>query len=226
MRFFFLVLFLLSVEWCQAQYQWTEAYISLNNGDILVGQAKLTQQGEMYNFNLSQKLKFRIDKESKTQKFRAKEVKEVMFTVYKHDFTDGNISMSSEDLLFVPVTTSMKRKNNLIILMQEIVTGSVSLYRRTNIESSPVNYINSSNSVTGMPIAVGSTYWEESEFWLGKPDEAAVKIDDGNIFKNLNKQLSAYFADCPYVIEVIESRDVKIEELEDIVFDYNVECGL
>jgi hypothetical protein len=134
--------------------------------------------------------------------------------------------MSSEDLFFVPVVTHKKRQKKYVTLMQEVVSGVVSLYRSTNLESTAVNYINGSNSVTGMPIAVGGTYWEESEFWLGKPDEAAVRINDDSIFKSISKQLSEFFAYCPYVLDSINSKDVKVSDLEDIVFDCNVECGL
>lgn len=211
---------------CCAQYEWTEAYISLQNGNALVGQAKLTQQGGMYNFNLSQKLKFRTDKESRVKKFRAREVKEVLFTVYKHDFTDGNVSMSSEDLFFVPVITAIRGKNKSVVLMQELVSGTVSLYGRTNVNVTPAIPISSSFGENPLPVYNGGTVTEYTQFWLGKENEAAVVIKEENLFESLEKQLLRYFIDCPYITDFIKTQGAEIENLEEIVLEYNVECGL
>lgn len=112
----------------------------------------------------------------------------------------------------------------MVMLMQEIVSGSVSLYSRTIIKRDGATTImNRSNGVADPYIYNAGTDW--TEFWLSKPGQAAVRISDENIFDTLKKQLLRYFAGYPYVVDEISSSSIEIEDIKEIVFDYNFECA-
>lgn len=220
MKYCISFLFILGSLFCEAQYVWTEAYVILKNGESHYGQAKLNQRETL---NFSEKLIFRKDKESKTIKYRTKEIEEVMFTIYKHEFADDAVYRSNTDVFFVPVLTYTKRNLKKYNLMQEIVSGDVSLYSRNIIN-------NTSSTVFGnnysLPINTSIKSDEEQELWLAKTDEVAMKLSSGIIRSILKKKLLRYFDDCPAISEDINSNDlVDTEDIEKLVIKYNMDCG-
>lgn len=48
-----------------SQYSWTPAVVSLKNGSVLTGEAKIPQVGASFNFGGTEKLKFRTEKKPK-----------------------------------------------------------------------------------------------------------------------------------------------------------------
>ncbi len=209
-----------------AQYQWTEAYVILKNGKTLSGQAKLTDKSTAFTF--TERLKFRKDKDSKTTNYKTEDIEEVMFTVYKHEFANDAVYRSNTTLFFVPVPTHKMGKKTKYNLMQEIQSGDVSLYSRNFIITKPSIQVSNTSDAYGTmqyiaPSAMTTT--EHIELWLVKTNEKAVLIRSSGIFNNLRKQLLKYFADCPEITEAIEDSDLNHDDIEDIVNNYNLECG-
>lgn len=205
---------------CHGQYEWTEAYVILKNGESHYGQAKLIQRETL---NFYEKLIFRKDKESKTIKYRTREIEEVMFTIYKHEFADDAVYRSSTDVFFVPVLTHTERNLKQYNLMQEIVSGDVSLYSRNIINNTSSTVFGNNNS---LPIHTSIKSDEEQELWLAKTDAVAMKLSSGIIRSILKKKLLRYFDDCPAISEDINSNDlVDREDIEELVIKYNMECG-
>jgi hypothetical protein len=51
-----------------SQYSWTPAVVSLKNGSVLTGEAKIPQAGASFNFGGIEKLKFRTERKAKKRK--------------------------------------------------------------------------------------------------------------------------------------------------------------
>ncbi len=100
------------------------------------------------------------------------------------------------------------------------IKGSINLY-------SIINTTYASSIPTGngnMSYSGGGTV---SNYYLNRENEDGVsKITSiGGISKNFKKAASEYFKDCPKLVEKIQSKYYKKDEIEDIVIFYNKNCG-
>ncbi len=107
--------------------------------------------------------------------------------------------------------------------MQEVVQGEVSLYGRTVVQQSG----NMAFGMTGsaaLPVFI-PTWHSHNELYVARPGQEAQIINQVSLFKGFKNRASEYFDDCPVLVEQLQERELKKEDLREIVELYNSTCG-
>jgi hypothetical protein len=208
-----------SIGFCQ--YSWTDAVVTLKNGTVLNGEAKIPQVSSGLNIG-TEKLRYRSDRQSKKRKFKVHEVESVVFTIDFKERVDGKRIEKTRVDTYVPVLIKEKRKNDLMGFMQKVVVGNVSLYGRT------VTQYNGS-SIGGVGGAAAPMFipsWSShNQLWVKRDGQEAELINQISLLKGFKARAVEYFEDCPSLIEKLQDRELKKSDLKEIVEFYNVDCN-
>ena len=224
MRNIILIVSLLVSNLIYAQYGWTPAVVSLNNGKTLTGEASIPMQNSGVGSIVKHKerVKFRLKKGSKKTKYDISEVSQIVFTISFTEKVDGEKIENSRTAKYVPVINKKRKKKVKKCFMEEIVVGPISLYGRTVNAQGAIGPMNQ----TGTNIPMYHNYWmTHNELYVQKENEEAKLINQISLFKGFKKRASKYFGDCPAVVVQLEERELKKKDLKEIVELYNSNCG-
>lgn len=194
-----------------AQFSWTQAIISLNDGTTMEGEARLIRKGSGFNSN-SRTVQFREQKGSGKKTYDTREVKNIIFTHEYNQMIDGMLRQETSIDTYLPV--DVKKYDNPVF-MQEIIKDKLSLY------GMPVkNYKENIQSNT-FPFNVG----EFTLIYIKKSDTSARQVTvlglDGKI---QDRKVADYLSDCPLMMEYIRDENGNMSAV-DIVNHYNANCG-
>lgn len=208
-RYFFILLLLVGVT-ASAQFSWTTAAISLNDGSELEGEARLIKQGTGFN-TISRTVQFREKKGAKKSKYDASEVSSIVFT---NEYTlkiDGKETEESSVDVFKPIDV---KKFNKLIFMQEIIKDKLSLY------GMPKSNYKSRISTNEFPFSVGKF----SIVYIKKENTSARQVTvqglDGIISE---ERVAEYLSNCPLMMDYIKSYGGHINVIQ-VVQHYNENC--
>ena len=95
-----------------SQYSWTPAVVTLKNGSVLTGEAKIPQVGAAFNFGGTEKVKFRTERKSKKQKYKIQEVDNILFTVTFNERVNGERIENTAFETYVPVLISKRKRKD------------------------------------------------------------------------------------------------------------------
>jgi len=120
----------------------------------------------------------------------------------------------------------LKEKNNFPLWLKVIVEGKVNLYKN---DISGFNFGPMAGSGFGggfgAPMAMSSgpvIYYYVSH----EGDAEVFKITSiGNISKNFKNAASEFFKDCPALVEKINTKTFRKDDIEEVVNFYNKNCG-
>lgn len=203
----FLICFLfLFAGTVMAQYSWTPGEIFLKNGKTMSGFVKLKKPVDGIKFG--NKIKYRAEKKGKTQKIKEKEAEKVIFTL-----EDGEIA----EFRWMP-----KNKKSEA-LYRVLADGKVKLYAREHASFGTSAQVPGTGIAGGAPPMYYSTGgWSYNEVLLLKEGEdTPYPVVQGNILKSFRKGMMEYFSDCPELVQKIDDKVYKRDDLEQIVEDYN-----
>jgi hypothetical protein len=206
-----------------SQYSWTPAVVSLKNGSVLTGEAKIPQVGASFNFGGTEKLNFRTEKKAKKKKFKIQEVDHILFTVTFKERVNGKRIEKTEIETYVPVLIKKRNTSTLLSFMQEVVQGKVSLYGRTVTQNSGA-WMPGAGGVNAIPVFIGD-WSQHNQLWVCREGKEAELINHVSLFKGFKKRASEYFGDCPSLVNKIEGRAPKKSDLKEIVEFFNSNCG-
>ncbi|WP_411766044.1 hypothetical protein [Winogradskyella sp. A3E31] len=194
------ILYSLSVG---AQFEWTPAKVIFNDGSSSRGFVKFPKHsGGLISIG-STKIKFRKKRKSTTEKFGNESVEEVVF---------GDEEFTTAHFKYVPI------KKNKYVLMELIIEGKVNLFKRTVLKST-------STPSTNPVIPQNVTYYDDTQFFLFRNDGEKAKLIAGpNSIGLFSAKAQKYFDDCPKILEYIEAGLYNIEDLVQLVKDYNLLC--
>jgi hypothetical protein len=179
------------------------------------------------DFDKNGKLLFRVDTLSKASKFEGLDVKTISFTEEPYNVFD-----------FVLLDGNFK-------LLQRICEGELMAYAYYNDEYSFQITLDDSERATlerlkkttrvGNPgimdangVIVGGGYYNPELFF--KKNRFYLKWADSDkvldIKKGFRKNALEIFKDCPYLVEIIENKEWKYQDMPKIVEYYNEMCAL
>ena len=184
------------------QHGWTEGTIYLKNGTVKEGLITFPRVSKDYiTFNRKQRVRFKTHKKAKRERFDHTQIAKIIF-----DYDDK----ASTEYVYIP-TTEKKYE-----LFEKIVTGKATLYARS------VNYTGNvgSDGATGMS---GVCTWEDyNEFYiLREGEEIASPLITFRISRSFRKRAMEYFSDCPAIVEKLEDKSYKKDDIKDVVESYN-----
>jgi hypothetical protein len=223
MRSILFIVGILFSSFVYSQYSWTPAMLTLKNGSILSGEAKIPQVGAAFNFGGTEKVRFRTERKSKKQKYKIQEVDNILFTVTFKERVNGERIEKTEVKTYVPVLISKSKRNDYLGFMQEVVVGGVSLYGRTVTQNNGSFMVGTGGSIAA-PIYIGN-WSEHNQLWVCREGEEAELINHVSLFKGFKKRAAEYFEDCPSLTAKLEGRGLKKSDLKEIVEFYNANCG-
>jgi len=194
-----------------AQYSWTPAVVTLNTGETLEGEAKLVKKG--YGFNAtSTELKFKSSDGETKEKFKSRDVDNVIFTnKYTQKINGKKVKKTSYDR-YLSVDT--KRYDDRIFL-QEILKDKVSIYAQ------PVKNYKKKIASDVFPASLG----EFTIVYLKKDDSSARLITVLGLDGYIQEQRAAdYLANCPMTLDFIKEKDGVVNAVE-LANYYNSNCN-
>ncbi|MFI2742755.1 hypothetical protein ACG2LH_08450 [Zhouia sp. PK063] len=203
---------LLTVTLTYAQYDWTKGELILKSGDTLKGLIKLPMVSKnMIAFNGKEKVKFKKNRRSGTEKLDENEVDLVIFK---------NSDTEIAYFKYIPIS---KRKKGLFKI---ITSGKVSLYaRKVSVAHSTVSYNTGINS--GVMNSGVWTYWTYAfsnfnEFYVLRKNEIiASPMITVRISRSFKKRATAYFSDCPELVSKLENKTYVANDIKEVVDEYN-----
>jgi len=206
-----------------SQYSWTPAVVTLKNGSVLTGEAKIPQVGAAFNFGGTEKVKFRTERKSKKQKYKIQEAANILFTVTFNERVNGERIENTAFETYVPVLISKRKRKDYLGFMQEVVVGGVSLYGRTVTQNNGA-WMPGAAGTIAVPIYTGN-WSQHNQLWVCRDGKEAELINHVSLFKGFKKRAAEYFEDCPSLVTQLEGRDLKKSDLKEIVEFYNANCG-
>lgn len=115
-----------------------------------------------------------------------------------------------------------KEKGNFPLWLKVIVEGKVNLYKN---DISGFYFGPTGAAGFGAPMAMSSgpvIYYYVSH----EGDTEVFKITSiGNFSKNFKKAASEFFKDCPVLVEKVNAKTFKKDDIEEVVHFYNKNCG-
>ena len=216
----FSILFCISLI-ANAQYSWTDAVLTLENGKVKTGQVKLPLEGNNMSFNFNfQRLKFRKDKKDKAKKIKAKDVKEIVFTIQYKEKVDGKRVKKTKEVTYVPIVIKRKRSGKETYrFMEEIVKGPLSLYGKTVMGSTNVG-------MAPYNLGVTMTHWySHNQLYFKKGDKLPKVFNYASLTKSFKNRAIEYIGECPALINKLSEKEFKKEDMKEIAEFYNSNCG-
>lgn len=196
-----LLLFLFSITIGYSQYDWTKGELILKNGDTLRGLINLPMISKnLIVMNGKEKVKYRIDKKSKKQKYGEDQVQKIIFNI------------SDTEIAYYEYIQISKNKKGIFKI---ICSGKANLYgRKVSMTSS---------SSTGYNGIVGTTQtYSLNEFYITrKNEETASPLITVRISYSFKKRAMEYFSDCPKVVYKLEQKIYKKESIKEVIDEYN-----
>lgn len=191
-----------------AQYTWTPAKVILKNGTSFRGLVKFPKHaGGLISIGNTE-LKYKKKRKSKTVKYGYKTVEEVIF---------GDEEFTTVHYKYVPIKTKKQ------VLMQTIVNGKASLYSRTVLKFEDTSF---SPSYVDIPnVNTPGFYYDDTQLYLIRADEEkATLIVDSNNLRSFISKAKKYFSDCSNIVDYLESELYELNDLVELVDDYNLLC--
>jgi hypothetical protein len=198
------ILIIISLSSVHAQYDaWTPAKVILKNGTSFRGLVKFPKHsGGLISIG-STDFKYKKKRKSKTQKFRHETVEEVIF---------GDVEFTTLHYKYVPI------KPNKHVLLEQIINGKASLYSRTVLKFQRI-FIGDPN------IQSNGYYYDDTQYYLIRKDELSAKLIAGpNSFSSFISKAKKYFADCEKIADYLEHELYDLNNLIELVDDYNLLC--
>ncbi|WP_157111655.1 hypothetical protein [Nonlabens spongiae] len=194
-----------------AQYKFTKAVLTLNDGKTLEGEARLIRKGYGFNSTISE-VTYRAGKGAKKTKYDAKEVDHIIFTNKYMQEVDGVEMTKTSFDRYVPVDT--KRYGNPIFL-QEIMKDKLSLYAQ------PVKNYKSKISTDIFPANLG----EFTIVYIKREDASAELITVLGLEGVIQEKIAVdYLYPCPLTQQYVMDQGGNINAVELTNF-YNKNCN-
>jgi len=194
-----------------AQFSWTKAVVSLNDGSTMEGEARLIRKGSGFN-KTARTVQYRAAKGDKKETYSSREVKSIIFS---HDFIqkiDGMPTEQSSVDTFLPI--DVKKHDNPVFL-QEVIKDDLSLY------AMPVKNYKLKISSTAFPLNMG----QFSIIYIKKSNTSARQVTVlGLEGKIQDRKVADYLSDCPLMLEYIKDENGNMSAV-DIVNHYNANCS-
>jgi hypothetical protein len=192
--------FLATTEILQAQK--TEARLVFKDGTILNGLGKL--KGAVC-------VKFRKDKNTKAKKYHFKDLESVQ--IYNGD--------SRTTYVYLLVKKKKKYK-----VLEEVVVGGISLYKVVSHGAhAPMGVGFGGAGGMGMGMGMSTGFTIKSYYLRRKEEKEVTHITSTDLFsKNFKKAATAYFNDCPDLVEKIETKEYRKRDIRAIIEFYNSKC--
>lgn len=186
-----------------SQYEWTPAQVILKNGTSFRGLVKFPiHSGGLVSIGTTD-FKYKKKRKSGTEKYGQE-------TVYKVVFGDEQFAIV--EYQYVPIN------KNKSVLMELLVSGKVNLYTRT-VSRYNTYFMGNGNFPTS------STIDYNSEYYLKRDNEIKATLISGpKIFSTFNQRAKQYFSDCQEISDYIESDLYDLNNLFQLVDDYNLLC--
>lgn len=110
------------------------------------------------------------------------------------------------------------------IVLQEVLIGRLSLYKTESHGQSPP-FSGNGFAPGNAGMAGGNFYSIQNYYVLKDGVDGVVHLTSSQFFgKNFKKGASAYFKDCPSLVEKIQTREYKKRDIEEIIKYYNNNC--
>lgn len=210
MKSYLIILSMLAGFTAHAQFSWTTAAITLNNGNELEGEARLIRQGTGFN-TVSRVVQFREEKGAKKSKYDASEVSEITFTNTYTLEIDGEETQETSEDVFKPIDV---KKYNKLIFMQELIEDKLSLY------GMPVKKYKSKISSNEFPYNLG----EFNIIYIKKENTSARQVTVRGLKGIISEErVVDYLTNCPLMMDYIKSFGGGINAVQ-VVQHYNENC--
>lgn len=183
--------------------QKSEAKLVFKDGTVLKGLGKLKGTASV---------KFRKNKKAKAKKYHFRDLESVQ--LYIEEFV--------KTYVYLPV----KKKNKYRVL-EEVVVGDISLYKIVSQGTHVPMGVGFSGAAggMGMGMSMGSGFSIKSYYLRKKGEKEVTHITSTDLFsKNFKKAATAYFKDCPDLVEKIKTKEYRKREIRAIVEFYNSKC--
>ena len=186
-----------------SQYEWTPAQVILKNGTSFRGLVKFPiHSGGLVSIGTTE-FKYKKKRKSRVEKYGQETVDKVIF---------GDEQFATVEYQYVPIS------KNKSVLMELMVSGKVNLYTRT---VSRYSY----NFMENESLPTSSTIDYNSEYYLKREKEIKATLISGpKIFSSFNQSVKQYFSDCQEISDYIESDLYDLNNLFQLVDDYNLLC--
>jgi hypothetical protein len=201
---FLLLLICVQLGYSQYNADWEPAEIYLKDGSIKKGQARLTMLDKATPFGQNEKLRFTEGKKKPIEEIKAKNVDSIIFQLSYGPKGNGSKSNKNRSAKFIVINKNDKKTK--LGFAELIIDGKVKLLSRT---------VSSGNS---MNISI------LNESLLMRDDDVPVEFNYAEI-KSFKKRAMDYFYDCPGLINKLEDKTYKSDDLEAIVKYYNDNCA-
>lgn len=185
-----------------AQHNWTEGTIYLQNGTAKKGLIKFPRVSkDLIAFNGKQKVRFKKNRKAKKEKYDYTQVDKIVFTPSETE---------TEIYEYIPVS---KKKYQLF---KRIVNGDAMLYARSVSYTTATAY----HPGTLQPILYNFNDFDEFYVWK-KGEKIASPLITIRISRSFKKRAMEYFADCPSLVNKLEDRTYRKENIKEVVTIYN-----
>ncbi len=188
-----------------AQYDWSNGEVVLKNGTTLKGLVKLPViSKDLIAINGKEKVKFKTTKKAKTEKYDETQVKQIIIR---------NSDTETAYFEYVPLS---KNKHGIF---KVITRGKATLYGKavSTSSSTPMHF-----GATGQPTHYMYSFNDFDEFYVLRDQEAiASPLITIRISRSFKNRAIEYFADCPSVVEKLEDKTYRKEDVMTLVEDYN-----
>ena len=220
---YILLILILPIQ-LSAQYGWTKADIYLKNGTVLNGEANLTMMSKTINLK-KEKVKFRANKKGKKSKYTPNKVDHIIFTIEYKEKENGKKITKTKKAKYIPVY--LNKKQTKLGFVELIVDGKLRLVGRTVLVQSGGNMMFPAHPSVPNSTAVFSPIYflDHNEIMLLKEGEKPKVFNQVSLTKSFKNRASDYFKDCPRLQARIKNKELKKEDLEEIVNYYNSSCN-
>lgn len=207
-----------------AQYGWTKADVHLKNGTVLNGEASLTMMSKTINLK-KEKVKFRTTKKGKKSKYTPDKVDYIIFTIEYKEKENGKKVTKIKKAKYIPIY--LNEKQTKLGFVELIVDGKLRLVGRTILIQSAGNTIFPDHpSVPNSAVVSSPIYFlDHNEIMLLKEGKRPKVFNQISLTKSFKNRASDYFKDCPSLQAKIKNKELKKEDLEEIVNYYNSSCN-
>ncbi len=208
-----------------SQYSWTPGTIYLKNGETLTGKVKLSMQSAAPIIPAKDRAYYRKNKESEKQKFKISQIDSVVFTITFELEENGEKLEKMRKATYVPVYLKSKKKH--LRFVELLVDGKVRLLGRSVRVNgggfSPTPVFNGSGGIAHMHYS-NYGFFSHNEIFVVKENENPVEINNSSVFKSFKKKAKKYFKDCKALVQKINDKTFKEEDLVEITRYYNENC--
>ncbi|TCK64999.1 hypothetical protein DFQ05_2211 [Winogradskyella wandonensis] len=212
MRFFKIIsaiLFLLFVNLAVAQYSYTPAKVFLKDGSTLSGEVDLIAFPLRQWSPSEEFFSFKANKSKK--EISVKSIDSVVFSIKVKTKKNRKIVTYKESQKFIPIY--IKENKEHLRMVRLIINDKLILYSRA---------VNTGTGVNGNGGFTG--FGANNQYFVAKNPNQVPVVLLPNGPKRFRKEAMNYFSDCTDLVEKIESKELKREDIIEIVQFYNTKC--